>query len=439
MSEQVKEELMNLPSMALVTQLDEVLKESKPFNRENIEKIEELREKMLNAGFNAPFKGILQRTMEEAKDMDENEWADLKKQISHFKQIANLKKYSLARASIALAAHKLSDHFLKMGYADIVEYTPLDGNHIALLMDSGSEGIMAYRTIMDRFDLMADASSCFQVKVKSGGETHKVQIDDKERIDYKVAQMFGLEAEVTEVKPSLRRKPLIASKGTRISLVAAVVNYLSKTVEDEMVEEEKGTIKKYNDFLRTKGLRPDVRMDQVEGYDEIKLEMEKEGLLKKREGLYSLDKALGKEIDVRKKERENRILERASLLVLSPMFKFYLSTPREKRKKENLYPGMAIVPTNNQIRLFNFLYEFDDDFPAPSMLRKKMEIEEMGVRIDNNKLAAAILLQGTPKDSKWIADFLKMDEKDVNDSKVVLESIEKSGKGADFLKRIKKG
>jgi len=430
---------MNLPSMALVQQLEDVLKDSRPYKKENAEKIEGLKEKMLNAGFNAPFKGILQRTMEEAQDLDENEWADLKKQISYFKQIANLKKYSLARASVALSAHKLSDHFLKMGYADIVEYTPLDGNHIAILMDSGSEGILAYRTIMDRFDLMADTTSCFQVKVKSGGESHTVQVDEKERIDYKIAQMFGLEAEVTEVKPSVRRKPLVASKGTRVSLVASVVNYLSKNIEDEMRNKETGKLKEYNDFLREKKLRPDVRMDQIENYDDLKAEMAKKGLLTKKEDKYIMDKELAKQINVRKKERGQKLLKQSTMLVLLPIFKFYMTTPRERRKKENLYPGLAVVPTSNQIRLFTFLYELDDEFPATGMLRKKMEIEEMGVRLDNNKLAAAIILEGSAKDEEWVADFLKMSKEEVRDSKVVLQSIEKSGKGADFLKRIKKG
>ncbi len=429
---------MNLPSMALVQQLEDVLKDSRPYKKDNMQKIEGLREEMLNAGFNAPFKGILQRTMEEAKDLDENEWSDLKKQISYFKQIANLKKYSLARASVALSAHKLSSHFLKMGYADIVEYTPLDGNHISILMDSGPEGILAYRTLMDRFDLMADTTSCFQIKVRCGGETHSVHIDNKERIDYKVAQMFGLEAEVTEVKPSVRKKPLVASKGTRVSLISSVVNYLSKNIEDEMRAKEKGKLKQYNTFLRGKGLRPDVRMDQIDKFDELKEEMVKNKLLEKKDGEYLLDEDLGKQINFRKKERGQKLLKQSTMLVLLPIFKFYMTTPRETRKKENLYPGLAIVPTNSQIRLFTFLYELDEDFPAPAMLRKKMEIEEMGVRLNNNKLAAAIILEGSAKNKKWVADFLKMSEAEVGESRAVLESIKKSGKGADFLKRIKK-
>jgi len=249
---------MNLPSMSLVQQLEDILKDARPFRKENEGRLEEVRERMVSAGFNAPFKGILQRTMEEAKDMDEAEWTDLKKQISYFKQIANLKKYSLARASVALSAHRLSGHFLEMGYADIVEHTPLDGNHIGVLMEAGAEGILAYRTIMDRLDMMSDVSRCFQVKVKIGGETHTVQVENKERIDYKVARMFGLEAVVTEVKPSLKRKPIIGSKGTRISLVAAIVNYISRNVEEELREKEGGKLKEYNEYMKGKGLRPEL-------------------------------------------------------------------------------------------------------------------------------------------------------------------------------------
>ncbi|MBD3398223.1 DUF530 domain-containing protein [Candidatus Micrarchaeota archaeon] len=429
---------MNLPSMSLVQQLEDVLKDARPFRKENEGKLEEVRERMITAGFNAPFKGILQKTMEEAKDMDEAEWTDLKKQISYFKQIANLKKYSLARASVALSAHRLSGHFLEMGYADIVEHTPLDGNHIGILMEAGAEGILAYRTIMDRMDMMADVSRCFQVKVKSGGETHTVQIEDKERIDYKVARMFGMEAVVTEVKPSLKRKPIIGSKGTRISLVAAIVNYISKNVEDGLLGKEQGKLREYNQYMRGKGLRPDVRIDQVEGYEEIKKELAKKGVLESKGGEYRMGKEMAKEIDQRKKERRDKILERSTMLLLSPMFKFYLTTPREQRKKSNLYPGMAVVPSNSQIRVFMFLHEADEGLPATSILRKKMEMEEMGVRVDNRKLAAAILLQESEKSPEWIAEFLGMSTGEVNASKVLLKSMEKEGKGGEFLKRIKK-
>ena len=429
---------MNLPSMSLVQKLEDILKDARPFKKDNIQKIEEVREGMLFAGFNAPFKGTLQRTMEEAKDMDEAEWADLKKQISYFKQIANLKKYSLARASVALSAHKLSEHFLEMGYADIVEHTPLDGNHIGVLMDSGGEGILAYRTIMDRMDMMADVSRCFQVKVDSGGEMHTVQVENKERIDYKVARMFGLEAVVKEVKPSLKRKQIIASKGTRISLVAAIVNYISKTVEKELETGEQGEIQKYNDYMRKKGLRPDVRVDQVEGYDELKKELAEQGLLSKKDGEYTMEKSLASEIGKRKSERRNKILERSTMLLLAPMFKFYLTTPREQRKKKNMYPGMAVVPSNSQMRVFTFLYEADGDLPATTILRKKMEIEEMGVRIDNRKLGAALLLEEGEKDAEWVSEFLGMGLEDVKNSRTLLKSIDKEGKGGEFLKRIKK-
>ncbi|MCP4647008.1 MAG: DUF530 domain-containing protein [bacterium] len=429
---------MNLPSMSLVQKLEDILKDAKPFKKENIQRIEEVREGMLFAGFNAPFKGILQRTMDEAKDMDEAEWADLKKQVSYFKQIANLKKYSLARASVSLSAHKLSEHFLEMGYADIVEHTPLDGNHIGVLMESGGEGILAYRTIMDRMDMMADVSRCFQVKVDSGGEMHTVQVENKERIDYKVARMFGLEAVVKEVKPSLKRKPIIASKGTRISLVAAIVNYIAKTVERELEDEEQGEIKKYNDYMRGKGLRPDVRVDQVEGYDEFKKELAEQGLLSKKGGEYTMGKGLAGEIGKRKSERRNKILERSSMLLLAPMFKFYLTTPREQRKKSNLYPGMAVTPSNSQMRIFSFLYEADEGLPATTILRKKMEIEEMGVRIDNMKLGAALLLEEGEKNEEWVSKFLGMDVEEVKASRMLLKSIEKDGKGGEFLKRIKK-
>lgn len=428
---------MNLPSIALVQQLEEVLGDARPYNPENAEKIDELREQMLQAGFNAPFRGILQRTMEEARDLNEAEWADLKKQISQFRQMANLKKYGLARASVALSAHRLSGNFLRMGYSDIVEHSPLDGNHIRVLMEAGEEGILAYRKLMDRFEIMSDVGNCFQVKVRCGGETHSVQVEDKERIDFKVVRMFGVDAEVVDVKSSTRKRPIIASRGTRVSLVSAIVNYVARDVEAKFAAGEGGKLKEYNDFLRGKGLRPDVMVDRVKGHAELKGEMCAKGLMEKEGGKYSIGKELSSEIMKRRKEREEEVLNRSTMLLLSPMFRFYLSTPREKRKKENLYPGMVVTPTPAQMRIFTFLYELDPELPASAILRKKMEIEEKGVRIDHRKLAAGLLLRETKKGVGWIAEFLKMDTGEVGGSELVLKSIEKEGRGREFLKRIK--
>lgn len=428
---------MNLPSMALVQQLEGVLKDARPYNPDNMGKIEEIRESMLQAGFNAPFKGIMQRSMDEARDLGEAEWADLKKQISYFRQVANLKKYSLARASVALSAHKLSENFLRMGYSDIVEHGPLDGNHIRILMETGNEGILAYRTLMDRFEMMSDASNCFSVKVEYKGERHTITIEDRERIDFKVARMFGIEAQVLDVKSSVKRRPIITSKGTRISLVSSIVNYVSLDIERKLASMEKGKLKEYNDFLRGKGLRPDVLVDKVEGYPELKEEMRKKGLLGRENGRYVLDGAVASEILRRRKERGAEILKRSTMLLLVPMFRFYLSAPKEKRRKENLYPGMVVTPSNSQIRLFTFLYELDEELPASAILRKKMEIEEKGARMDHKKLAAGLLLSETKKGEKWIADFLKMDVSEVKKSGAMFDSMGKEGRGGDFLKRIK--
>ncbi|MEM4272555.1 MAG: DUF530 family protein [Candidatus Bilamarchaeaceae archaeon] len=432
---------MNLPSLALVQQLEDVLSDARRFRRENIQKLEEIRGSMIEAGFNAPFSGILQRTMREAEELEEAEWVDLKKQVSYFREIANLKKYSLLRASIALSAHRLADHFLRMGYADIVEHAPLDGNHIGLLMSSGAEGILAYRTIMDRFEMMAEPSACYSVKVRSKGETHTLKMEDKERIDYQVAQMFGLEAEVLEIKPAIRRKAIISSKGTRVALVASVVDYVAKSVEAEMEMEEgepgNERLREYNQFMRERGLRPDVRIDQVDDFKGIKDELVGKGVLSLNDGRYEMERGLAEKITLRKRERKKKVLERSTMLVLAPMFRFYLATSRETRKKENLYPGMAVVPTPSQARIFTFISEVDPDIPATAVIRKKMQLEESGMRMDSQRIAAAILLQETKKSSKWIADFLRMEEKDVLASKLMLSSIEEGGRGAEFLKQVR--
>ncbi len=428
-----EKDLEVLPSMAYVQKANELLRGIGAYEEGNVSGLEALKERMAEAGFNSPFRGLVKRTVEEADELGEAEWADLKKQMGYFRYIANLKKYSLARVSIALDAHRVAKGFLRMGYSDIAEHLPLDGNHIRLLMDAGDDGIIAYRELMEKVEQASERKGCFLAKVKFGGETETVQVADNENLELKVSKMFGVGAEVVSTRPGFKRVPIISSKGVRISLLSSIVHYAARSV-GRGLDEAAGEAGEYNSVLRSFGIRPDVRMDTVEGFGEVKAALAKRGFLLRRDGEYAMKESLRKEIMERRKRRRAETQRRAALLLLSPIFKFYLSNNEEGRRKENLYPSLSVTPGESQLMLFSLLEE--EGVPARPVLKRKLAMEG-GVPLGGKELGAAVLMDAGGKDAKWVSEYMGIDEGKARSAFEVFKNFKEGKRGAEFVRRIK--
>lgn len=430
-----EKDLEALPSMAYVHKANELLGGITSYEEGNIPGLEALKERMSEAGFNSPFRGLVKRTVEEADELGEAEWADLKKQMGYFRYIANLKKYSLARVSIALDAHRVAKGFLRMGYSDIADHLPLDGNHIRLLMDAGDDGIIAYRELMEKVEQASERKGCFFAKVRFGGETETVQVAENENLELKVSRMFGVGAEVVSTRPGFKRVPIISSKGVRISLLSSIVHYAAKSV-GRGLEDGGGEAAGYNAVLRNFGIRPDVRMDMVEGFGEVKAELARRGFLVKRDGEYAMKEGLKKEITERRKRRREETMRRAALLLLSPIFKFYLSTNEEGRRKENLYPSLSVTPGEGQLMLFSMLE--GEGVPARPVLKRKLAMEG-SVPLGGKELGAAVLMDAGGKDARWVSGYIGIEESRARSAFEVLKNFKEGKRGAEFVRRIKGG
>lgn len=244
--------------------------------------------------------------------------------------------------------------------------------------------------------------------------------------------MFGVGAEVVSTRPGFKRVPIISSKGVRISLLASIVHYAAKSVGRGMGSE--GEVEEYNAALRNFGIRPDVRMDTVEGFVEVKAALAKKGFLLKKDGEYVMKESLKKEIMGRRKKRRVETERRAALLLLSPIFKFYLANNEEGRRKENLYPSLAVTPGENHLMLFSLLEE--EGVPACSILKKKLGMEG-SVPLGGKELGAAVLLDESGKDAKWVSGYIGMDEGKVRGAFEVFKNFKEGKRGAEFVKRIR--
>ena len=422
-----------LPSMAYVQKANELLKGIGAYDEGNVTDLETLKERMAESGFNSPFRGLVQKTVEEADELGEADWADLKKQMGYFRYIANLKKYSLARVSIALDAHRVAKGFMRMGYSDIAEHLPLDGNHIRLLMEAGDDGIIAYRELMDRMEQASEKKGCFFAKVKYGGEIETVQVAEGESIELKVSKMYGSGAEVVSTRPGFKRVPIIASKGVRISLLSSIVHYAAKSVNRGM-DAGAGEAAEYNAVLSGFGIRQDVRMDMVEGFGEVKAALVKRGFLARKDDEFVMKASLKKQIMERRRAKRGETARRAALLLLSPIFKFYLTNNEEGRRKENLYPSLSVTPGESQLMLFSYMES--EGVPAKVILKKKLAVEGK-VPLGGTELGAAVMLADSGKDAKWVSEYMGMDEAKARGAFEVLKNFKEGKRGAEFVRRIK--
>ncbi|MDD5023212.1 MAG: DUF530 family protein [Candidatus ainarchaeum sp.] len=218
-----------LPSIALVYEAHELFNQLKQgYKEENLERLKEIKEKMLSYGFNAPFKAILKRTYFENNLEKESEYTDIKKQIKYFREVALLKKGALKRVYIAIAAHMLAKSFLKMGYGDVIEYLPFDGNYIDSLYNSGIQGIKEYKKLNDLVSERKESLPVYKAEVLFKGEKYYIKIKNRDRLEEKVANEFGPEGKIMDIKVGKKDEGIIRSKSVRTTLTSTIINYLSK-------------------------------------------------------------------------------------------------------------------------------------------------------------------------------------------------------------------
>ncbi|MBN2478379.1 DUF530 family protein [Candidatus Micrarchaeota archaeon] len=219
----------NEPSIKVVFEAHELFSEIKQgYKEQNLGRLVDLKDKMIMKGFDAPFKAVLKKTTFEGFDEESAEQiADIKKQVDQFRYLAMLKKSSLRRVYVGIAAHKLAETFLKLGYGDILSRLPLDGNYIDGLFRSGADGVKTYRFLMDELEAKGRKLPIYIVTVMFSGEKFKVKIKNRAELDEKIARDFGPDAQVVNVRTSTKEYPLIKSKSVRVALVSSIISYVS--------------------------------------------------------------------------------------------------------------------------------------------------------------------------------------------------------------------
>jgi Zn-finger domain-containing protein len=433
-------------SLALVEkanlQMDEIA-QSGSFSKSNMEELIAMRDDMVTLGFNSPFSSILLATQRENEERCAEEMADIKKQITNIKYIARLKLFTLNRIRIAIAAHRVAFSFQKIGKTELIPFLPLGGDYIRLLALSGNNGILAYRTLMDAFSNKKSEMEKVTVLVefeKDGKKEKKeFSLSNNRGIKEKIRRIYGDKAKVLSAKKSPPCIPLIKSRAARVSLLSAIVFFASEKVRKQMEEEERENKKLslYGSIMRKHRLLPEMSIESVEGFEEAKKELEKEGLLT-HDGIdWRMDEELREHIKFRDRRWKQLLFSHSSELLLSEILKFYITTGSAERQSDNLFPSLAVHPTEKQLGVLNFLKWTALELPnAAPIVSKKLEAEKIGLKIPPPSFGAAFFSLETGRDPAWCSRFFGVPESDVSYGITVLSSLK--GRGAEFLKLMKR-
>ena len=370
-------EFDNLPlqsSLAIVSHvndfLDDIGKKGR-YAAENEQKILEFVRQMKMLGFNSPFAALLFSTKQELEDAGAEEMADQKKQLSNFRYVAGLKKFTLNRARVALSAHRIHRYAIeRLPLPQWLSSLPLGGNYIATLYNAGDYGIVAYKEYSDSFSTKNARSNAVIATVEhevAGKVTaSKFKLTNEKNLQEKVARAYGSGAKVIEVLVAKTQEPLIKNKSVRVALFSAAASFASRQAKETLDAQSGVTSEQmasYKSILKRHGIVADAVLDHIEGFDKAKQEIANAGF-----GDYDGENIISsKDILAAVKSRRIRgqkiVAKAMADATLMPLARFYSRKSKSAREIAPIFPSLVIVPQQLQSSVLDSL-----EFVYPSLV-----------------------------------------------------------------------
>ena len=413
---EIKEKLREIPVMALIDNLNEMLEDDEI----SIEVLKIFRDEMIRRKFNSPF-GFLVNVAKE--EVDESELSDKKKQNSYFRKIAMLKKYALFSTMIAIASRKIKIFAQRNGYVDLVSFLPTNGNYLSNILQYGYFGLMVYRSIYDAIKHTGDVEYGYLYEIEGENYNYRKKISKSKDIkDY----LNENEKVVSTIKTTII-KPLIRSRFVSKALSSAITGYAGFISFREAEKTQGKNLAKYNEVLKRKGYIPFYFVDSYLEHDKaLYNDLKENGLIEN--GM--VKEEVKKEILKKRAEINERMEKMSKLMLAIPIAKHYLIKNKIQRKSNPLYPGMVIEPSEKQLKLLGIVNNYIG-FPLEKMVAKKLKHEDYG---DNKIISMAIM--GKDYGIKNAASFFKVNEDRIAEA-INLFSRMQTGRGKDFLEKLK--
>ena len=412
--EEIKNKLRNMPALALIDNLNELIMDEDV----SVEVLKLFKDEMIRRRFNSPF-GFLVNISKEEGEVE----TDRKKQLSYFRKLAMLKKYSLFSTMISIASRKIREYAKKNGYYDLIQYLPINGNYLENILKYDYFGLVTYRKLYDVIKSSGDKKEAILYEIE--GETYVY--NKKLPKEKKIEDHLNKGEKVVSSKKSVISKPIINNRFTAKSICSAIVGYSGEVSFKEALSKQGEELSLYNSILKNRGYIPFNIVDAHLDRDKyLKKDLENSNLLENGVVKKSIKEAIIK----KRAEIIDKMDRMSKLMFVIPIAKHYLLKNKVERKRSPLYPGLALNPSKQQLKVLGIANEHLG-FALDKAVEEKLNLEDYG---DNKIIAYATVAKsyGVKNASK----FFKVEEDKIVESLNTFTRMQR-GRGKDFLERLK--
>lgn len=436
-------------SLELVAEANEYLDsidEQGQYDPARVAKLGEYKAAMLEAGFNAPFTSMLAQARAAEGDEDSgDDMADRSKQVKRLRYIASLKKFTLNRLRVSLAAHHLAQAMKDSGRPANVAELPFGGSYVKALSNAGEMALEGYHHCMSllqprRFSITG-ASALIRTEK---GKAQALDLD-KEDAAASIKALAG-GTKIKELIIRSQKQSLIKNHSTRVALLTMAAVMAEKKARAVMDEEEKGDaqVAGYNRLLKKHGVVIDSNILVDDGrFEACQEEAARAGYLKKMKTSQSLmlDEELELKLFKRKQRHRHMAMDEAGAIVYHLLEWYYTCMHAEARKSYGAMPAVLAEPNEEQLGVLNHLQPRNHPLNHPAkILFEKIKMEAKNPPLPPKVWGPAFLAWRARLKSDWASSEFGVAEKDVAEALPVIRSLgEKTGgRGAKFLEGLKK-
>lgn len=356
---------------------------------------------------------------------------------------------------------------------EIIPYLPLSGNYMVLMSGMTSWGRESFKKVLnllkqERKGVVKTVSAVIRFKENDRWIRKRVTIDSEHVDNYEeeIRKQYGKNVRIEFLQFHRTKPTIINDKHARTALAIGYVKYAENIVQNNKESVFKENISniyklaKYDEIVRDVKLqRPKfiTEEDSLEEWQSFEIEnrLKTVGLMSKRE---NLDPQLLQDIKKRESVEKDIFSEVGSTLILWDIFKYYLTTSYDRRKRyggpfpylrididrqqrrifENMNRDVVKILKNNENEHIVELHNMD------LLLNKKFNLEKKikgsNIQIDNVALGAAIISSNCNVPISTSARVFNVTEKSVRNEIDNINTFKKpkSNKSKKFLDMIKK-
>jgi len=480
----------------------------------HLDKLQNIKENMDIKGYTAPYRSLSKYGSNVTGEIAFEEITEIKRHSQYFRTNATAKKNILDRVKSAIDAHKIAIGNLeeyglitcesclktyrisvlkeleekcscgssnfdfelnKRGVwrLEIIPYLPLSGNYMVLISELSKWGRESFKKVsnilkQEKKGTVKTVSVVIKFKEKNRWVRKRISLDSEHTDSYEeeIRKQYGKNVRI-ELLQFHRMKPtIINDKHARTALAIGYVKYSENIINKSKNFLLMENFKNFDRWKEYQKILHEIKLETpifIEDEDSLK-EWRDHELEKKLKELNLMDKYGNLDKDLKRDKITGKIIENeiftkiASTLILWDIFKFYLTTSNDRRKRYGgPFPYLRSDIDRQQRAIFQYIdkkivnilkkYENEHIISLKNMdliLNEKFNLERKikgsNIKIDYFALGAALIYSHSDISLDEVANAFNLSKTAIQGEIKNIKNIKKpkSKKSKKFLEMIKK-